>query len=385
MSGGISASTEFLWLFNDDNQLCLENGSTISPVKVAYQTYGKLNSEGTNAILICHALTGNAHAAGTLDNFELDNNSNPDCLQKYSNMQHGKQGWWDGLIGPAKAFDTNKYFIICSNILGSCYGTTGPVSTNPATGKSYRTDFPLITVRDMVKVQYELVKSLGVNSLASVAGGSLGGMQVLEWAVMYPEIVKSIIPMATTARHSDWAIGLNEAARRAIKSDPEWLNGFYLEQPNKGLELARMIAMITYRSYSSFSQKFGRERIKNGRDHYDTQNLFQVQNYLNYQGKKLVERFDANTYLYLSDAMDFHDLGHGRGKLEDVLGTISAKTLSIGINSDVLYPPDEQKLIKESIPGALYSEIDSIYGHDAFLIEYDQLNRFVKDFLQRIC
>ncbi|MGE5411732.1 MAG: homoserine O-acetyltransferase family protein, partial [Clostridiales bacterium] len=229
--------------------------------------------------------------------------------------------------------------------------------------------------------EYELVKHLGVSNLVSVAGGSLGGMQVLEWAVMYPEIVQSIIPIAAPAKHSAWAIGLNEASRRAIKNDPLWNNGDYFEQPNNGLELARMIAMITYRSDISFKDKFKRERLDNDSRYYKTDNIFQVQNYLNYQGQKLAGRFDANSYITLSNAMDLHDISYDRGNIKDILSSIKARTLTIGISTDVLYPASEQKEIASYIPGSKYFEIESIYGHDAFLIEFKQLESAIKGIL----
>ncbi|MEI7812521.1 MAG: homoserine O-acetyltransferase [Ignavibacteria bacterium] len=377
----LKAVTEFKTLFNNSEHLNLEAGGTIFPVNVAYQTYGSLNNEGTNAILICHALTGNAHAAGELSNAESDANAADDCLKKYSEMNIGKPGWWDNMIGPGKTFDTGKYFVICSNILGSCYGTTGPVSLNPGTSKAYQKDFPIVTVRDIVKVQYKLIRELGVNRLKTVTGGSLGGMQALEWAVMYPEIVESIIPIACPAKHSDWAIGFNETGRRAIINDPEYNGGYYSKQPSNGFELARMIAMITYRSDVSFNDKFRHEHINNKGSYYDKANLFQVQNYLNYQGKKLVKRFDANAYITLSDVMDLHDITYGRAPLKDVLGAVKAKTLTIGISTDILYYPHEQKEIASLIPAGRYAEIDSPYGHDAFLIEFEQMNRIIREFL----
>ncbi|MGE5680273.1 MAG: homoserine O-acetyltransferase MetX [Bacillota bacterium] len=380
-SNTIDPVTEFVTLFSYGEKLRLESGETLSPVRVAYQTYGELNQDGTNAILICHALTGNSHAAGILTQIESDPYSEIDCLTRYSKMNYGKAGWWDALIGPEKAFDTNKYFVICSNILGSCYGTTGPSSRNPETGEPFQSSFPVITVRDMVKLQRELIKYLGVNKLVTVAGGSLGGMQVLEWAVMYPELVESIIPIAAPLKHSDWAIGLNETARRAIKNDPAWKNGQYTEQPHNGFELARMIAMITYRSDASFKNKFNRERFNNSSDHYDTDNLFQVQNYLNYQGQKLVKRFDANTYITLSNAMDLHDICYNRGSMHDVLSSVTSKVLSIGISSDVLYPASEQKEISSLIRGSRYVEINSVHGHDAFLIEFEQMEKAIREII----
>ncbi len=377
----MKVKTEIVTLFDKTNPLQLEIGDELSPVQVAYQTYGKLNEERTNAILICHALTGNAHAAGILAEEEYDIKSNPDLLHKYSIINKDKPGWWDELIGKGKLFDTEKYFVISSNILGSCYGTTGPVSIRNIFNRNYGMNFPTITVRDMVKLQKKLIDYLNINELATVVGGSLGGMQVLEWAVMYPEIVKSIIPIATSAQHSPWAISLNEASRRAIKNDPKWMKGNYKTQPYDGLALARKIAMISYRSMESFEQKFSRERKVNNASELDTENIFQIESYLNHHGDKLNQRFDANTYLYLSHAMDLHDVALNRGSLKEVLGSIKAPTLSIGISSDILYPPKEQQKIANMIPNSEYAEITSIHGHDGFLIEFDQMTEMIGKFL----
>ena len=348
----------------------MDIGVSFSPVVVAFETYGTLNADGTNAILVCHALTGSAHAAG----FTSDD---PKSI-----------GWWDSFIGNGRSLETTKYFVICSNILGGCYGTTGPVSINPHTGKKYGITFPQMTVRDMVRVQKALLDYLNVNQLRTVIGGSLGGMQVLEWSLMYPKMVESIIPIATSAQHSAWSIGFNDLGRQAIMNDPDWRNGDYYEysQPKKGLSLARQIAMISYRSEREFAERFGRDkRPVEGSDalaQSEERDRFQVESYLRYQGKKLVDRFDANTYLKISRTMDLHDVTIDRGTLDDVLGSISMPVLNIGIDSDILYPAVEQKEIARRIPGAKYREIRSPYGHDAFLIEYEQMERFVTEFLQ---
>jgi homoserine O-acetyltransferase/O-succinyltransferase len=341
-------------------RLEFESGAYISDAAVAYETYGEINPDGTNVILICHALTGDAHASNY-------------------NKNSSREGWWEGIIGESKAFDPTKHFIVCSNFLGSCYGTSGPKEINPLTGKLYRMDFPQMTVRDMVKLQYKLLVHLGVKKLKAITGGSLGGMQTLEWALLFPDMVESIIPIATSTRHSAWAIGLNEIQRKAIMEDPEWKNGNYEQQPLKGLSTARMLAMMSYRSDQNFEVRFGREtRFKN--DDY-TKPYFQVESYLHYQGQKLVKRFDANTYIYITRAMDLHDVTFNRGSLKETLNKIKAKTLCIGIDTDILYPSREQKEIASLIPNSQYFEIQSLYGHDAFLIEYDQLNETISKFL----
>jgi homoserine O-acetyltransferase len=356
------SETKYTELYSAKFPLVLESGETLAPVTVAYETYGALNADGTNAILICHALTANAHAA--------------------SADESDASGWWDGLIGEGKAFDTAKYFIVSSNILGSCYGTSGPTSIDPKTGGLYRMSFPQITIRDMVTVQKRLLDTLGVKKLLTVSGGSLGGMQVLEWGVMFPEFCKSIIPISTAAKQSAWCIALNTVARAAMTDDPDWHQGFYIRQPKKGLSLARMIGMISYRSPEEFEDRFGRQREQPENDRLDFENRFEVEKYLQHQGQKLVDCFDANTYICISRAMDLHDVGHARGGVESALSRISAKVLCIGFDSDLRYPVSDQKEIVKHVPDGQYVELTSLHGHDAFLIEYEKQNVVIKDFLK---
>ncbi len=355
--------TKFITLYDEHDPLALECGKILAPLTVAYETYGRLNSEGTNAVLVCHALTANAHAAG------------------YHSPADESPGWWDGLIGPRRAFATKKYFVICPNILGSCYGTTGPSSLDPKTGEPYRLAFPPFTIRDLVAVQKKLLDVLGVNRLAAVCGSSLGGMQVLEWGISHPDFCETIIPISTAARQSAWCIGLNTAARAAIMSDPVWNNGFYTQQPMKGLATARMVGMLSYRSATELERRFGRHWQNGATDRFDGNNPFQVESYLHHQGEKLGKRFDANSYIYLSRAMDLHDVTYGRAPLPEVLGSIKARMLCIGVSSDIRYPTVEQKELVGFTPNARYAEIDSIHGHDAFLIEFDRLNAAIKNFL----
>jgi homoserine O-acetyltransferase len=344
----------------------LELGGRLNQVAVAYETYGELNAKGDNAVLVCHALTGSAHAAGMHEREEVP-------------------GWWDPLIGPGKAIDTNRHFVICSNVLGGCYGTTGPASLDPGSGRPYGIDFPRYTVRDMVAAQRRLLDALGVKRLTAVIGGSMGGMQVLEWAACYPEMVRSIVPIAIGARHSAWAIGLNEVARRAIMADPAWRGGHYpvSEQPESGLGLARAIAMLSYRSFDSMESKFGREkrRCEPVAGIGVLNQSFEIASYLSYQGVKLVQRFDANTYIHLTLAMDDFDVADSRGPLADVLAGVRMPALVMGISSDVLYPEAEQRQLVELLPNAHYARVVSPHGHDAFLIEFPQLAARLRRFL----
>ncbi len=334
--------------------LRLESGEMLMQAQVAYRTWGQLNAAGDNAVLICHALTGWADA----------------------------DQWWEPMLGAGKAFDTDRDFIVCSNILGSCYGTTGPTSLNPATGKSYAAEFPAITVRDMVQVQAALVEALGIQTLQLVVGGSLGGMQVLEWAMLYPERVRAIAPMAVSGRHSAWCIGLSEAQRQAIYADPNWNDGNYDPDhpPARGLAVARMMAMSTYRSWTSFTDRFGRQVAES-----DRESPFAIASYLRYQGQKLVERFDANTYITLTHAMDSHDIGRDRpGGYEAALHSIRHPALIVAIDSDILYPPTEQQELATLMPNAQLAWLRSHHGHDAFLINMDELNQLVIDFRKAV-
>jgi len=376
----IISETQFI-KFSDNYFLDLQFGGRLSNIKVAYQTYGQLNSKEDNVILICHALTGNSHAAGIQMHIEKTDEDKPDYLKIYSEMNLNKEGWWSGIVGKNLGLDTDKFFIICSNIIGSCYGSLGPTSINPLTHKVYKTSFPLVSVRDMVTVQKELLNLLGIKKIKLAIGGSLGGMQVLEWMVSYPEFIENAICIAAPAEHTPWAIALNESARQAIFNDPNWNNGDYEDFKVKGLEIARMIGMISYRSSISFDKKFGRkQRIDdNGRK------IFEVESYLRYQGKKLNKRFDPWSYIILTYAMDNHNIALERGDdAYKVLKNIKlkGKILYIGISSDVLYPPYLMKKMNEFTNNSFYVEIISDLGHDAFLIEFDQLNQILKSFLE---
>jgi homoserine O-acetyltransferase len=367
MSSRQIVQTQFVQLFSETSPLVMDCGAVIGPITVAYETYGQLNAPADNAVVVCHALTGSAHAAG------------------YSSDDPKSVGWWDSFIGEEKPLDSSKYYIISSNFLGGCYGTTGSSSIDPKSGKQYGLAFPQMTVRDMVRVQKELISHLGVKKIKTVIGGSLGGMQVLEWGIMYPKLVESIIPIATSAQHSAWAVGLNDLARQAIMNDPDWKNGDYYStgQPRKGFSLARQIAMMSYRSEMEFTQRFGRERYSKD-NRFNQENLFQVESYLRHQGVKLVDRFDANTYLYITRAMDLHDISLGRAPFQEVLRSLAMPVLSVGINTDILYPASEQKEIASFIPKVTYKEISSPFGHDAFLIEFEQMALIVNDFLRNI-
>jgi len=361
-------ATHVLDVATPEDPLELELGGRLEHVAVAYEEYGRRDRDGTNTVLVCHALTGSAHAAGVGE-------------------RDGAPGWWDALIGPGKAIDTDRFHVVSSNVLGGCYGTTGPSSIDPATGRPYGTRFPRYTVRDMVAAQKRLLDRLGVTTLRAVVGGSMGGMQVVEWAATYPEMVRAIVPIAIGARHSAWAIGLNEVARRAITADPAWRGGAYRldQQPEAGLGLARAIAMLSYRAPASVESRFGRARREEavrGSDGLGAGEApFQVASYLAYQGEKLVRRFDANTYLYLTLAMDEYDVGAGRGGTNAALSRLTMPALVIGIDSDVLYPEAEVRELAAALPNSTYARVSSPHGHDAFLIEFGQVERHLRAFL----
>lgn len=323
-----------------------ESGVELQNPKIAYRSWGTLNKNKDNVVFICHALTGN-----------------PDA-----------DIWFGGLIGSDKTINPKKHFIICTNILGSCYGSTGPGSINPETGKTWQADFPEITIRDIVRFNQKLLDDLGINGIELVVGGSLGGMTALEFAIM-DKRVQSAALFAMGKAHSPWAIGISEAQRLAIYADANWNDGFYEQEkpPKKGLSAARAMAMITYRTPENYEQKFGREI-------HPEKDIYQVESYLNYQGKKLVDRFDANTYITLSKAMDSHDVSRNRGSFEEVLGNLNKPILIVGFESDKLYPINEQKELAELIPNSKLAELESPFGHDAFLIEFDQLNTQLHSF-----
>ena len=326
--------------------LVLDCRTTLPDIQLAYRTWGTLNERGDNAVLICHALTGSADA----------------------------DRWWPGLIGSGAALDPARDFIVCSNVLGGCYGSTGPLALRPGRGFRYGGDFPTVTIRDMVAAQARLLDALGVRELALAIGPSMGGMQVLEWAAMFPDRVRQIVPIGVSGRHSAWCMGISEAQRAAICADPAWLGGHYEPDrpPLAGLAVARMIAMCSYRSRDNFEQRFGRARREDG--------VPQVASDLHYQGHKLTTRFDAVSYVRLTGAMDSHDLARGRGDYRRVLAAIRQPALVVSVSSDVLYPPQEQAELAALLPDARLETLDSADGHDGFLIETAALSTLVRRF-----
>jgi homoserine O-acetyltransferase len=358
----------------DHRPFALEGGGSLADVTIAYETWGSLSAAGDNAVLVCHALTGDSHAAGK------------------QGHGHATPGWWDDMIGPGKPLDTDRYFVVCSNVLGGCQGSTGPSSVDPATGTPYGSRFPVVTTRDMVRAQARLADQLGVRRWLTVVGGSMGGMQVVEWAVMFPERVRSFISLASCMSASAWQIAWSAVGRTALALDPNWRGGDYYdaapgEGPHKGLAIARAIAQITYRSDEVFRGRFDRDLV-DPLDAFRLWDRFQIESYLDYHGVKLVRRFDANSYLVLNKAMDLHDIGRGRGGIEPAVARVRAAALVVSISSDVLYPPYQQLELRDALHRAGtrcdYHAIESPQGHDGFLLEFDHIAPMVTDFLASI-
>jgi homoserine O-acetyltransferase len=358
------------------DSLPLQRGGLFGPVTVVYETWGTLNAEGDNAILITHALTGSSHA------HDVERPDDP------------KAAWWNPLIGPGRPFDTTRYLVICSNILGGCAGSTGPSSVDPRTGRPYAMRFPIITIRDMVRAQRQLIEHLGIKKLAMVAGGSIGGQQALEWAVTYPEQVEKVVVVAATATPTAQAVAFSEVERQAIMADPRWQGGDYIpgEGPTTGLAIARMLSMITYQSEEAMEMRFGRNLpdphrstgVSSPSRYPNLGTRFDVENYLYYQGESLARRFDANSFLYISRAMDLYDVSEGYSSLESALRHLRSKALFVGIRSDFLFPAAHVRFLTESVRSvggdARYIELDSPHGHDAFLKEWDQMTAVLSRF-----
>ena len=350
------------------DEFTLESGRSLAPITLAYETYGRLNSARSNALLILHAFSGDAHAAGYHEGDD-------------------RPGWWGIMIGPGKSLDTDRYFIICANVIGGCRGSTGPSSTNPATGRPYALGFPVVTVKDMVRAQRRLIDHLGIDRLLCVIGGSMGGMQALQWAVTYPDRVALAIPVAATARSSAQSIAFNEVGRQAIQADPDWMDGDYYGKttPRRGLALARMVAHITFLSDAAMHRKFGRRLQDRAEVGFDFVTDFAVESYLRYQGDSFVKRFDANSYLYLTKAMDYFDLSLDR-PLREAFAGVSARFLVVSFSSDWAYPSYQSREIvtalRQNDVHVVYSELPTDAGHDAFLLESDALGRLLANFLE---
>ena len=340
--------------------LTIESGDTLTQVPVAYQTYGSLNAARDNVLVVCHALTG--HAA--------------------------LHDWWGSLLGSGMAFDTTKYFVVCANLLGSCYGTAGPTELNPATGQRWGADFPVVTVRDSVQLHQRLVfDGLGAKKVAAVIGGSLGGMQALEWGFSGPSKVGAIVALSCNSKHSAWQLAINHVQRQAIYADPHWAGGRYTAAapPASGLSIARQFAMITYRTQPVYQTKFGRSVTAAPSPHHKAQLSppFEVERYLLYQGAKLLTRFDANSYVRLTQVLDSHDVARGRGDEKTALAQLEQPTLVMGVDSDVLYPMHEQEELASMIKQAAFVRIHSLEGHDGFLLEQEQIGAQIIQFLAK--
>src|SRR3989440_8367559 len=360
-----------LALFGMDQPLALDCGVDLKPFQIAYQTYGQLNAAKSNAILVFHALTGDQHVA---------------------NIQPvpGKPGWWETMVGPGRPLDTDSYFIICPNVIGGCMGSTGPASTNPATGKAWGLDFPMITIPDMVRAQAMLLDRLGIDTLFCVLGGSMGGMQVLQWATAFPQRVYAALPVATSTRHSAQNIAFHEVGRQAVMADPEWRGGRYFSEgtnPHRGLAVARMGAHITYLSDAALHRKFGRKFQNRDNPTFSFDADFQVESYLRHQGISFVERFDANSYLYLTRAMDYFDLAADYGGvLANAFKDTPTRFCVISFTSDWLFPTSDSRAIVHALNAGgarvSFAEIVSDKGHDAFLLEEPELFAIVRGFLE---
>lgn len=365
---GLVETQYFTFAQIPSHEMTLESGECLGPITIAYETYGALNKDKTNAVLVLHALSGDAHAAGR------------------HHPEDKSSGWWDDMIGPEKALDTNKYFVICSNVIGGCQGSTGPASANPKTSKPYALNFPIITIGDMVQAQKHLVDHLGITKLLSVVGGSMGGMQALQWVASYPENIASAIPIATTLKHSPQQIAFDEVGRQAIMADPNWLGGDYYGKanPERGLSVARMIGHITYMSDKSMEEKFSR-RLKDKDPSVKFATDFEVEGYLRYRGDSFVKRFDANSYLYITKALDYFDLSGD--KLISKNKAVDVRFLVITFKSDWLYPAYQMQEIARQLKikgvDATYCEVNSTYGHDAFLIEIEEQTHLIKHFLNK--
>jgi len=355
--------------FGADQPLSMDAGVDLSPFTIAYQSYGALNADKSNAVLICHALTGDQHVA----------NVHP---------LTGKPGWWEIMVGPGKPIDTDRYFVICSNVLGGCMGTTGPASINPATGRPWGLDLPVVTIRDMVRAQAMLIDRLGIDQLFCVAGGSMGGMQVLQWAASYPQRVFSAMPIAAAARHSSQNIAFHEVGRQAVMADPEWRAGRYFDhgvRPLKGLAVARMAAHITYLSDEALQRKFGRKLQNRAAPTFSFDADFQIESYLRHQGSSFVERFDANSYLYVTRAMDYFDIAEDYGSLAKAFTGTRTRFCVVSFTSDWLFPTSESRAVVHALNagGAAVSfvEVDTDKGHDAFLLDEPDLLAATRGFL----
>lgn len=364
--------TQYLTIAEPPHELKLDSGEKLGPITIAYETYGKLNAEATNAVLLTHALSGDAHVAGK------------------HNTADRKPGWWDDMVGPGKAFDTDRYFVLCSNVLGGCTGSTGPGSVNPETSAPYGLSFPVLTIADMVRAQRELVRSLGISRLLSVAGGSMGGMQALEWATQFPDALQSAIVIASTPVSGAQQIAFEAVGRNAVQADPKFSDGHYDPEdgPVQGLAIARMLAHITYLSDASMREKFGRTLRRDADFRYDFSSEFSIETYLDYQGEQFVSRFDANTYLYVTKAMSYFDVTRRYGSLDAAMAEIQCKMLVLSYTSDWLYPPYQSEQIVYALErngkNASYCKIESDYGHDAFLLEVDVMEKIIGGFLEHV-